>query len=62
MKRTFFLAVVLTLLQFPPLRADEKRTVRLDNREHRKETISLDQCNIFVELNNVRIKRTYVSR
>ena len=51
MKKTFFLAAILALLQLTPLRADEKRTVRLDNREHRKVTISLDQCNIFVELN-----------
>ncbi len=50
MKKTLFLTALLTILQFLPLRADERRTVRLDNREHRKEVVSLDQCNIFVEL------------
>ena len=50
MKKTLFLTALLTILQLLPLRADERRTVRLDNREHRKEVVTLDQCNIIVEL------------
>lgn len=50
MRKAFFLIIIFATLRFLPLRADERRTVRLDNREHRKEIVTLDQCNIFVEL------------
>ena len=50
MRKTLCAVLAFFMLLSPAVHADEMRTVSLDSEGHRKETVSLPYCNIFVEL------------
>ncbi|NPD91730.1 hypothetical protein [Xylanibacter muris] len=50
MKKTIYFLLLLLICNVRPTYGDEIKSVKLDNREHNKETIALPFCNIFVEL------------
>lgn len=50
MKRTIYLFLILFVGSVRFVYGDEIKSIKLDNKEHDKETVSLPFCNIFVEL------------
>lgn len=50
MKRSVYLLLMLVICSVHPMYGDEIRSIKLDNKDHAKETVSLSFCNLFVEL------------
>lgn len=50
MKRIIYLFLLLMICSIHYAYGDEVKSIKLDNKDHRKETVALPFCNIFVEL------------